>query len=84
MSLIMLHCPHCLDERLFEPPHRPASCPDRADSADGGCPERACVECGTGFFFGLAVPLRPGPLRAGPVRAGRRRAVGRGIPERAA
>ncbi len=76
MSLIMLVCPQCQDERLFERPHEPASCPDRADSPDGGCPERACVECGTGLLVGFAVPLRPPHSRAV--------VGGRDIPERAA
>jgi hypothetical protein len=56
MSLITRHCPHCQDDRPFEHPHEPASCPDLSDSPDGDCPELACVGCGTALVAGLAVP----------------------------
>ncbi len=56
MSLMTLDCPGCHDERQFEPPHDQAGCPDRADSPPGGCPELACVDCGTALMVGFATP----------------------------
>jgi hypothetical protein len=56
MSLMTLDCPECHEERLFEPPHDPASCPDRVDSPEGGCPELACAECGAALAVGFADP----------------------------
>ncbi len=60
MSLMTLRCPECREERLFERPHDVAECPDRADSTDGLCPELACIECGTAFLVGFAVPITVG------------------------
>jgi hypothetical protein len=56
MSLMTLDCPECHEERLFEPPHNPASCPDQAASPAEECPEVACVECGTALTLGFAIP----------------------------
>ncbi len=56
MSLMALHCPECHDERLFERPHDAASCPDRANSPDGCCPELVCIDCGAALLLGFAAP----------------------------
>lgn len=80
MSLMTLHCPECRDDRMFEPPHDPAACPDRADSPCLGCPELACIDCGTAMMVGFAVPavpLVPAAARSAADRLHRR-------PERAA
>ncbi|HUK71395.1 MAG TPA: hypothetical protein VLW50_21950 [Streptosporangiaceae bacterium] len=60
MSPVISHCPECHEERLFERPHDPVECPDLADSADGCCPELACVECGAAVLAGFAVPITVG------------------------
>lgn len=53
-DLLFLYCPTCGDERLAETP----PCPD---GHGAGCPDRACVECGTALL--LDAPLAAAALR---------------------
>ena len=69
MSLVTLHCPDCQDERPFERPHDPASCPDRAYTPDGDCPELACVDCGAALLTAtFAIPVQVRNQAADPAR----------------
>ena len=53
----MLYCPCCERETLTETP----PC---ADGHDGDCPDRACVDCGTGLLFDAQLVALIAPARS--------------------